>query len=216
MRHANCFRILGLSTLLCGLLSSAADAHPTIYKGGFVFDSMHSSDDSALNLHYSVLPRLSLGVHGLRERQENRDFYTLTSFTGLRLYRLNAENYQVNVYAYGGLGATRQQAQTQLAAFAGTQADIEDRRWFLMGKFETMQFRKFRDLYTYTGRLGFAPYEGDAGEIHSWFMGQYDYSRHEPKPHDVSAFLRIFYKNVLAEFGSSFRGELKLNLMFHY
>jgi hypothetical protein len=197
-------------------LSENAAAHPTIYRDGFVFDSMNSKDDSSLNLHYSLHPRFSLGVHGLRENQKDRDFYTLTSYSGIRLWRKNAENYQANAYAYGGVGATRQSNSTQPAFYAGAQADIEDRRWLLMGKFESMQFRKFRDLYTSTLRLAFAPYEGQAGEIHSWIIGQYDYQPHEPKAHDVSALMRFFYKNILLEAGSSFRGHWKLNLMFHY
>ncbi len=218
------FKSLPILLLAIFVSMRSLSAHPTAFKDAIVFDAMNSPGMSAFNLHYSLTHRFSLGVHGMRSNlSENHGghldpyrHYTLTSYTGLLVKRWNHEKFQANSYVYGGIGATRSQGESKPAFFFCSQADIEDRRLYAMGKFETMQFLKFNDLYTYTGRLGLAPYQGEAGEIHTWFMGQYDYKPHDQKKHDFSPIVRLFYKTVLIEAGASFRGDYKLNLMFHY
>jgi hypothetical protein len=191
-------------------------SHPTIYKGGFVFDSMNQSEMNQATAHYSLVPRLSVGVHGLRQDLHGKDLYSLTTYTGLLLKRWNEKAFQANTYIYGGAGFARYQKQSKPAFFVGGQADIENRQWLLMGKFESMQFKKFEDLYTYTGRLGFAPYQADYDQLQGWMILQYDFQPFKQKEHDAAALVRFFYRSFLVEAGSSFRGDLKLNLMFHY
>jgi len=209
--------LFALSLTLTFLESRAAiHAHPTIYKGGFVFDSMNQQSANQASAHYSLLPQLSVGVHGLRQELRGENLYALTSYSGLLLKRWNEKNFQANTYIYGGAGFARYRKQSKPAFFAGAQADIENRQWLLMGKFETMQFKKFEDLYTYTGRLGFAPYQADYDQLQGWMIVEYDFQAFKEKPHDVSGLVRFFYRSFLVEAGSSFRGDLKLNLMFHY
>ena len=201
-------------SLLCSLAS--VQAHPTIFKGGFVFDNLNQSDKNEAAAHYSILPTLSLGVHGLRQNLDGKNLYSVTSYTGLLLKRWNEKNFLANTYIYGGVGFARYQQKSKPAFYAGAQADIENRQWLLMGKFETMQFKKFEDLYTYMGRLGFAPYQANYEELQGWMILEYDFQPFRQKAHEVSAIARFFYRSFLIEAGSSFRGDLKLNLMFHY
>lgn len=209
------YQIIALFSAFIALTTSA-QAHPTSFKDAFTLDTMNSSDENSAEFHYSLNPRLALGAHGMRENHKGSENYSVTSYTGILLHRVNDFAYQANIYAFGGLGMARYRSNQQLAVMSGVQADIEDRRWLLMGKFTAMNFRKFEDFYTTTGRIGFAPYEAGYEEINSWFIGQYDFEPHERMNHDFSGFLRLFYRNVMVEMGSSFRGEWKLNLMFHH
>ena len=191
-------------------------AHPTSFKGAITVESENSSQESNFINHYSFDPHLALGARALRQKEKAKDLFGYESYLGLLAYRKNDERYQANLYVFGGLGAHSYRNKWGLASFAGAQADVEDRRFLMMHRFMADQFSKAEDRYQLLSRVGVAPYVARYDEINSWLIFEYEYNSRMKQQHNFSPIARLFYRNVLLEAGSSFRGDWKFNFMVHF
>jgi hypothetical protein len=134
--------------------------------------------------------------------------------------RWNENNSQANIYVYGGFGALQSYSlgsgQLGYAGAAGAEADIESRKYFLMGKVEGMLPSIGQNLLSVMGRIGIAPYEAEFNELASWLMIQLEYHPALTRIYVITPLVRFFYRNVLFETGVSFQGDYLLNFMVHF
>ncbi|MDB5036923.1 MAG: hypothetical protein JWQ35_451 [Bacteriovoracaceae bacterium] len=203
--------ILGLSFLTAGL-----KAHPVSYKGAVSVMSMNQANMSDQWIHYSLTPRFSVGVRSIRLTEGSQDSWSHLSQFGLLVKRWNYDNFQANIYTFGGIGAHTYQDRNGFAALGGAKADIESRKYLFSQTYEALLQSKAKDFHRYTTRAGIAPYIADYDQLHTWLMVEYQFKPGYQRQHDVLPLLRFFYKNVLWEVGSSIKGEWLANFMVHF
>lgn len=183
------------------------------FQGAYSIISENTPQMNDLLIHYTPHHRFSLGLRHIRMEKDNDDIYAGIAQTALLVKRWNKKDLQANLYAYGGAGGLSFQDKYGASYLAGGQIDAEDRRLYGFFRFTSLISNKIDNYYDYRGRLGAAPYIADYKELNTWVMLQYDYRPNSRYRHRVTPFVRLFYKNILLELGSSTRGEWMINFI---
>lgn len=178
-------------------------ARPVSYVDGWTFIGTSNRQSTAALLHYTATTNLSIG---LRSEVDRRNDFALTALQPTYLVkRWFGSDYQGNVYAFGGLGfatATGDAPDNSgPGAFGGVMADWETRRLFAGYEARYLDAGDLGDNFMQTGRLGFAPYEGDTGDLHTWLMVEVDHRPEFDQPVGVTPLLRFFKGTALLELG---------------
>lgn len=97
----------------------------------------------------------------------------------------------------------------------GFQADWKDREIYTALKYSSAHIES-DNMEFYEVRVGFAPYIAGYDELNAWVILQVQNSAVFQKQTVISPILRMFYKNVLWEIGSSLNGAYQLNFMARY
>jgi len=191
------------------LFCSSLWAHPTSYEGSLSLISMNNEKKRTNTIHYSPTYWSSFGVTSMHN--DEADFYFPRA--GFLLKRWNQKDSQGNIYAFGGYGKAKwktELGQKDTVMNFGTQADWEDRQYFIMGKYSRTENSEYLDDM-YMARIGFAPYVASYKELNAWLMLQFMYHPRDEDKSIVTPLVRMFYKNVLWEFGASTKGAWMLN-----
>ena len=121
------------------------------------------------------------------------------------LKRWFGQDYQANVYLQGGLGLASGTSGNPLgstgAGYAGVIADWETRRFFLGYNARYVEAGHFGDGAMQLVRMGWAPYEGDTRDLHTWLMVEVDHRPESKDPVSVTPLLRFFQGPILLELG---------------
>jgi len=195
--------------ILLFLISDGALAHPTSYSGSLSLMSMNNSHKRTNTIHYSPTYWSSFGMTSVTK--DDAHFYYPR--VGLLLKRWNRPNSQGNIYAFGGYGKVdwkNDLARKDSILNYGAQADWEDRRYFIMGKYNRMENSDYLDDM-YMARIGYAPYIAKYSELNAWLMLQFMYHPRDEDKNMLTPMVRMFYKNILWEFGASTNGDWMLN-----
>ncbi|HVK60440.1 MAG TPA: hypothetical protein VM432_02770 [Bdellovibrionales bacterium] len=202
--------------LLTGFAAHSAQAHPVTYQGATGVMTWNQPFMSDHWITYSF--RRDMAIAGRFMRMEMQDGQQ--NYSGLQLNyllkRWNGDDYQANIYVYGGGGVATFDEQNSGAYFGGFEADAEDRKFFSLIKAEYMKPTAGDDFGHVEGRLGVAPYEAEYNEIASWFMVQAQWHPTLEKKFVVTPLARLFYKSFLFETGVSLEGDWMMNFMFHF
>lgn len=172
--------------------------------------TMNDVDSNAIHIHYSPTAKYSVGWRHeyLREPKAHADTIQLNNL----LKRWNAPASQANLYLKSGIGVAYEDGNIDPAAFTGIATDWEDRRYFVSyeNRFfwadETDKFAKHK------ARIGWAPYEGDYGDLHTWLMLQADYDAGDEDDFSLTPLVRLFKGPDLLEAGYN----LDRGLLFNY
>lgn len=197
-------RRIAAGACLAALWATTAQARPVSWPGGVTVMAERTGDDAAVLVHYSVDPRVSLG---LRQQWTPDGEPARTQLVATRLVkRWNEPASQANLYARAGLGMAEGPGRTG-AADLEIMSDWETRRWYL-----SAAAKATRDGSDATGqlkaRVGIAPYEGDFGDLHTWLMLEADWKPERADPVLVRPLVRFFYDVHLLELGWSSDDEL--------
>lgn len=202
-------RLSRVGALVCvgalSLVSTPALARPVSYVGGWTFIEETDRQSTAVLTHYTLTPDLSLGYRGEWDRKDD------VLFNGVQatwlVNRWFGEDYQGNLYAYAGAGIAEgiksNPADQNAAGFIGVLADWETRRWFLSYKARGFEAGPIDASFMQAGRIGFAPYEGDTGDLHTWLMIEIDHRPESDEPVGVTPLVRFFKGTALLELGWS-------------
>ena len=137
------------------------------------------------------------------------------------LKRWNKKYSQANLYLKTGLGTAKTDLQrftddSDTAGFVGFAADWEDRRYFISYENRFTDAGKFDDFFHQSVQAGWAPYQGDYGDLHTWLMLRID---HQQKTEDkliITPLIRLFKGVHLLEAGVSDNSKLLLNYIYRY
>ncbi|GAB5388179.1 MAG: hypothetical protein Alpg2KO_11470 [Alphaproteobacteria bacterium] len=137
------------------------------------------------------------------------------------LHRWNKPDSQANLYLKSGAGVAHSNAgatdgDSNFAAYTGLAADWEDRRFFVSYQNRYTEAGDIADFFTQSARVGFAPYEGDYGDLHTWLMLQVDHAPESDDTYTVTPMVRLFKDVHLLEAGMNNRGEVLFNYIFRY
>lgn len=199
------------------LAAPAASARPVSYQGGWTAIEETDRQSTALWVHYTVNPQLSLGYRGEWDRRQDVLFQG-----GQATYLVNrwfGDNHQANLYAIAGAGVAAgvddNTADASPAGFLGVLADWETRRLFASYRARAFEAGAVDASAFQAARLGVAPYEGDTGDLHTWLMLEVDHRPDSADPVGVTPLLRFFKGSALFEFGWSVTDDQPL-INFQY
>ena len=198
-------RLIAAGAALIAVMHATAQARPVSYQGGWTVIEETDRQSTALWLHYTVTPKLSVGWRSEWDRRE--DFLLNAPQATYLAKRWFGENYQANVYLFGGAGLISGVGDNTLdakpAGFVGVLADWETRRWFASYRARAIEAGGGVDSVMQAGRLGVAPYIGGTGDLHTWLMVEVDHRPENDKPVGVTPLVRFFKDAALLEVGWS-------------
>ena len=200
-------------------VTASAEARPVSYPGGWTVQSMTMLDMSSLNVHYTTDKFNSVGYLGEYWSDEDWQFNGI-SWNHI-VKRWNFPNAQANFYIKSGAGVAHSDYQgldnkNEASGFTGIALDAEDRRFMAMYENRAMYAGDIDKFYEQSAMFGVAPYIGDYGDLHTWFMVEVS---HKPKNEDtivVTPMIRLFKDANLVEAGVSDNGEIMLNYIHRF
>jgi len=199
---------------ICFVPAFDVQARPVSYPGGYTVMFMNDDDANAMHLHYSPSAKYSLGYRFEHQRDEDYELHALQG--NILLKRWNNPASQANFYLKSGIGFADGSDDGSLAGFVGIAADWEDRRFFTSYENRIVEAGDVDSFFMQHARAGVAPYVGDYGDLHTWFMVQV---HHTPKDEDkvtVTPLVRFFKDVHLLEAGISNQGKVLFNYVIRY
>lgn len=201
------------------LLAYASDAfaRPVSYAGGWTLIEDTDRQSTSALLHYSPSAAYSLGLKTEWDRT-NDILFTGGQATWLAK-RWFGEDHQANLYFWGAAGLAQgidsNEDGEEVGAQIGVMADWETRRLFVSYRASARDYGSLDKSAMQAARIGWAPYEGDTGELHTWLMLEVDQRPGADEPIGVTPLLRLFYGSALFEAGWSVTDDQPL-LNFQY
>ena len=189
------------------LVSTNIEARPISYSGGSTLMMFSDNMKDSLYYHYSPSYKYSVGIENLKDKNL-RDDYSYLRFTYL-INRKNSLHSQRNLYFQSGLSS-----KSGNDLFYGIHGDWETRRWFL--GFDTKKVENRLKSYNQNHvQIGFAPYLGEYGDIHTWLMLKTKKTSIKDKRSSYPA-LKFFKGNTLLEFGYNNKTDWDIHLMYRF
>ena len=201
------------------IIPNVADARPVSYPGGWTFMTMNDGDKNSAHIHYSPTAKTSVGYKF--EYWRDKEFTLNAVQMNNLLKRWNQKHSQANLYLKSGLGVAYSDegdfnSETSAAGFTGIAADWENRRFFTSYENRYTEAGEIDDFYQQSARVGFAPYEGDYGDLHTWLMLQVEHMPEADNNFTVTPLVRLFKDVHLLEAGMNNRGEVLFNYVLRY
>jgi len=209
-------RRLALAPAVALVLASApADARPVSWPGGTTVIAEHDGEFTSGLVHYTPNRHYAVGLRHERNRMDD------WVFTGVQVNwlarRWNLPASQANIYVKGALGqASADAGEASAAGQLWLSADWEDRRLMVMGETRLIGIEGGDRSAMSMARVGFAPYEGDYGDLHTWLFLQLHHMPEADDPLSAAAVVRFFYQTALLEAGVEEDGDLILNLQLRF
>lgn len=211
--------------LLAGLsLSMGARAHPVFFADGFGLNVFSAPDKTEAYAAYTLTHRFALGARYFGFRTDQKmgspdETYVLAQASFL-LKRWNENAAQGNIYleAAGGSASFSHEGSSTVvrpAVMYAVEADWENRRLYTLGKLSYLKASEHPAVNTAMLRAGFAPYLADFDELNSWVILEAETQLKNNGSTTLTPFVRVFYKNVLAELGYGLDGGFRFNFMTH-
>lgn len=189
--------------LIAMFLCVSASARPVSYTGGWTVIETSNRASTAGLLHYTAAYNLSIGARYEWQRGSDTRLKAIQpTFLAKRWF---GKDYQGNLYLTGGFGKANRGVDgssiSETASFAGVMADWETRSLFISYEGRQLNLGKFGNQTMHAARLGWAPYEGDTGALHTWLMLEVDHRKHFDKTTSITPLLRFFKGPALLEIG---------------
>lgn len=200
-----------LAVMLFTAVSSAAQARPVSYAGGWMAMTMNDPWSNSAMLLYSPTAFLAIGPFIDHYRETDGEL------AGLQLNwlakRWNNPNSQANFFVLSGAGIANGAGDSRGGGYIGAELDWEDRRYYISYENRyTAAGEDVKEEYWHRARAGIAPYVAEFGELHTWLMLQVDHMPEDKDHWTATPLLRMFRGPVLGELGISSRGETLFNL----
>ena len=190
-------------SLAAMVASSSTLARPVSYTGGWTFIETSNRASSAALVHYTPAYNYSIGVR--YEWMRGADIRMQVIQPTFLAKRWFGKDYQANLYLTGGVGraqgAPSQGSITDTTSFAGFMADWETRALFASYEMRAADLGQLGNQTMHAARIGWAPYEGDTGDLHTWLMLEVDRREHLADTTTVTPLLRFFKGPILLEVG---------------
>jgi len=198
----NTVRAALLFTAGC-LASIGAVARPVSYAGGWTIIGESDRQSSSALAHYSPSPNMSLGLK--TEVNRDSDFAIYSVHPTLLAKRWFGADHQGNLYFHGGIGVAsginNRPGSDQMAIYGGMMADWETRSLFIGYRNRYLEAGDYASQFMQAFRVGFAPYEGDSGDLHTWLMLEIDHLPSDPDSVTATPLIRFFKGPLLVEAG---------------
>ena len=189
------------------LLPQSLQARPVSYSGGSTFMVFSDEMRDSAYYHYSPSYKYSLGIELVDEKKAMKNHANFR-YTYL-LNRKNTQKSQRNLYFQSSLSAGGNDEYSY-----GFLGDWETRRYFI--GFGAQELKSnLRDYDKQFVQIGFAPYLGDYGDLHSWLMIK---SKHDSRTDKWNTYpvIKFFKGDYLLEFGVDENDEPDIHFMIRF
>jgi hypothetical protein len=181
------------------------EARPISYSGGHTLMHFNDNMKESIYYHYSPSFKYSIGVEELNNKIFDRSETNLR-FTYL-VNRKNTKNSQRNFYFQSAVS-------TKNSNFIyGVHGDWETRRYFI--GFDYKEVKNIIDYKNKHIQLGFAPYLGTYGDLHTWLMLKTKKNSLRKKQITYPV-IKFFKGNVLLELGYDKKTDWDIHLMYRF
>ena len=195
-------RLIALA-IICLITPAVAQARPVSYTGGWTFIETSNRVSTAGLVHYTINPKVSLGLRHERMRDADTDM-TMAQGTWL-VKRWFGKDYQANVYTMAGFGTISGNSGIssihETGSFIGVMADWETRSKFVSYESRFLDKGALGSQSMHAARVGWAPYEGDTGALHTWLMVEIDHREQLKEETTLTPLVRFFKGAALLELG---------------
>jgi len=210
--------LLLLSAILVGLALPAI-ARPVSYPDGWTVMQMNDAFSNSLHIHYSPTAKYSVGYKGEYFRVREWQFHGV-QINNL-IHRWNKPDSQANLYLKSAAGIAYSDQGTfdnksEAAGFTGIAADWENRRLFTSYENRGIYAGDIDKSFSQKARVGFAPYIGDYGDVHTWLMLQVDHAPSASDELTVMPLVRFFKGADLLEAGVNNNGKILFNFVHRF
>ena len=192
-----------LALAIFAVLSQDVQARPVSYTGGWTIIGESDRQSSSALAHYTPSPNMSLGLK--TEVNRDSDFAIYSVHPTLLAKRWFGADYQGNLYFHGGIGVAsginNRPGSDQMALYGGVMADWETRSLFVGYRNRYLEAGDYASQFMQAARVGFAPYEGDSGDLHTWLMLEIDHRPSDPDSVTATPLIRFFKGPLLVEAG---------------
>ena len=187
------------------MIAPSVDARPVSYPDAWTLIQETDRQSTSLWVHYTLTPKWSVGARSEWDRQDDFVFNGVqATYLAKRWF---GENYQANVYGFGGIGVTSPVGDatfdTGASGFVGVLADWETRRLYTSYRARYFEADGLDGRFMQAARVGWAPYEGDTGDLHTWLMLEVDHRPDNAEEIGVTPLVRFFKGSALFEMGWS-------------
>ena len=213
-------RLLLLFQVVFGLVlvnPSFGIARPVSYPGGWTLMTMNDGDKNSVHAHYSPSAKTSIGYKFEYWRDKELTLHALQ--INRLMKRWNRTESQGNFYIKSGVGVAYSDLgvfdnETGASAFTGIAVDWEDRRRFISYENRFTDIDGIDDFFQQSARIGWAPYQGDYGDLHTWLMLQIEHMPEANEEHTVTPLVRFFKDVHLLELGVNNHNKILFNYIF--
>ena len=211
-------KFFGASLLFLSVILGRAEAHPVSFAGSYSIMTWNSKDMSDWMLTHSFTSKYSLAARYLRLQTEDGERTFYVPQVNVLLKRWNELDSQANVYLSLGHGGEKVKSSFKNTSSVALETDWESRKYYVSARGDALLSHKSSDQSIYQTKLraGFAPYLAEFDEMNAWFILEAFKSNKDEKEFKLTPFIRLFYHNVLTEFGVSSRGDAQFNFMVHF
>ena len=197
-------------------LDNTVQARPISYPGGWTLMQMNDFKRHSVHAHYSPSASYSLGYRGEYWRQKEWQFHGL-QFNYL-IKRLNTSKSQTNFYLKNAVGLALSdyknlEGQIEPSLFSGISLDWEDKQYYISYENRLNYSPVIDKFFLQKARVGFAPYIGKYGDLHTWFMFQVENMYKSKHKIIYTPMLRLFKGDYLAEAGLSNNKDFIFNFI---
>ena len=213
-------------------------AHPVIYKNGWVYWGQFFNSANKQRVSYTFHPRFSIEAYSqfYKETTDPKDLKSLPHYRdyhlglNILLKRWLFNHSQGNVYTSISGGYFNENFVDHSNLNKGNifqsrlEMDWESRKLYTALNitsyffYKKKYFKKFYHQISY--QFGFAPYVAGMDELQTWMILKVDYLKWDYFKNEntfvLTPLMRFFYKNTLWEIGGSLMGGFFINLMVHY
>lgn len=202
--------------LLLLLFSKSIIARPISYVGGWTIMQMNDFKRHSIHLHYSPSIKYSIGYKGEYWLEKEWQFHGAQ--LNYLIKRVNTSKSQTNLYLKNGLGFAftdfkHHEKKIETALFSGLAFDWENRKYYLSYENKLNYNAKIDQFFIQKSRLGFAPYIGTYGDLHTWIILQVENIPKASKKIIFTPMIRIFKGDYLAEAGLSDNKDFMFNFI---
>ena len=179
-------------------------SRPISYPDGWTIMQMNDFNRHSLHVHLSPSVNYSVGYRGEYWRKKEWQFHG-TQINYL-IKRFNTSKSQANFYIKSGVGVAVSDYKNlnnkfEPNVFTGISADWEDRQYYISYQNRMNYNSSIDTFFLQKARIGFAPYVGDYGDLHTWVMLQVENMSKTKNEIIYTPMLRMFKGDFLAEVG---------------
>jgi hypothetical protein len=200
------------------LLVGRVEAHPVAFAGSYSIMGWNSEEMTEWELIHSFTPHYALAARYLRIETTSGERTFYIPQLNFLLKRWNELDSQANVYLSVGHGGEKVDSSFKDTSALAIEADWESRKYYVSFRQEGLMAHRdsSQNIYLTKVRAGFAPYLAEFNEMNAWFILQAEKTNKSKEEYTLTPIIRLFYHNVLTEFGVSSKGSPIFNFMVHF
>ena len=205
--------------IILGLFIETIDARPVSYPGGWTIMFKNDANVNRIHTHLSPTHKYSLGYNV--EYWHDEEFVLNSLQINNLIKRWNKKRSQANFYIKSGIGLAYSDKSTfneeiELSGFSGVSFDWENRSYFFKYQNRYTEAGNIYDAFIQSVIFGFAPYEGDFGDLHTWFMLKMEHKPEKEDNFEITPIFRFFKSVHLFELGLNDRGKFLYNYIIRF